>query len=267
MIKCYTSELTTNQTSRVAMAEAAQTLRPTNDEARELGRFLVRGARFMSLAVLDPETGFPSVSRALTIIDLDGTPVVLVSTLSGHTKGLIADPRCSLLAGEPAKGDPLAHARITLHCEAKPVVRNSAAHDRIRARFLARHPKAQLYIDFPDFLFFRLQPRQAALNGGFGRAYMLENKDFAIAEPANPQAWLTFQNNLPANNTAADILARRLNLDGKNWRFGLVDPAGVDLICGDLLVRHEFPNPKDLPEHVMHYICSAAKVQHELPKI
>jgi hypothetical protein len=50
-------------------------------------------------------------------------------------------------------------------------------------------------------------------------------------------------------------LAARLGLGEKTWRFGLVDPAGVDLISGDLLVRHEFQVTKYLPNDVIYYIC------------
>jgi putative heme iron utilization protein len=237
------------------MAEQAQLLRPTDDEARELARTLIRGARYMSLAVLDPATGFPSVSRALTAIDLDGVPVVLVSALSGHTKGLKDDSRCSLLAGEPGKGDPLAHARITVFCEAALVSRESADHQRIRARFLRRHAKAQLYVDFPDFRFYRLVPVQASLNGGFGRAYALGGEDLVFPLAADESAWLELQDELVEKTAEAAGFAQRLGLGDKNWRFGLVDPAGIDLISGDVLVRHEFQHRLDLPKDVIHYIC------------
>ena len=237
------------------MAEQAQVLRPTDDEARELARALVRGARYMSLAVLDPATGFPSVSRALTGLDIDGAPVVLVSSLSGHTKGLLADSRCSLLAGEPGKGDPLAHARITVQCLAEAVERGSDANRRIRSRFLRRHAKAQLYVDFPDFLFFRLVPQAASLNGGFGRAYALSADDLMIAPAGDESAWLALQDDLAGRKAEADAFARRLGLGERTWRFGSVDRAGIDLVSGDVLVRHEFVHAKDLPEDVMQYIC------------
>lgn len=237
------------------MAEQAQVLRPTDDEARDLARALLRGARYMSLAVLDPANGYPSVSRALTGLDLDGVPVVLVSSLSGHTKGLLSDPRCSLLAGEPGKGDPLAHARITVQCLAEAVEPGSAVHHRIRSRFIRRHAKAQLYVDFPDFLFFRLVPQAASLNGGFGRAYALPGDDLLIPEVGDEAAWTELQDGLAGMDTAAERLAGRLGLSGKNWRFGSVDRAGVDLVAGDVLVRHEFVHARDLPEQVIRDIC------------
>ncbi|UIY28422.1 pyridoxamine 5'-phosphate oxidase family protein [Neorhizobium galegae] len=173
-----------------------QVLRDTDDDARRLARALVRGARYMALAVLDPETGFPSASRALAGTDVDGVPVILVSSLSGHTKGLVADPRCSLLAGEPGKGDPLAHPRITVQCLAEGVVRDTPEHARVRQRFLDRHPKAALYADFGDFRFFRITPQAASLNGGFGRAYLLTGSDLVIPEPGTTAEWMDLQEKL-----------------------------------------------------------------------
>jgi putative heme iron utilization protein len=40
-----------------------------------------------------------------------------------------------------------------------------------RARYLQTHPKAAIYIDLPDFRFFRLVVLRARFNAGFGRAY------------------------------------------------------------------------------------------------
>lgn len=166
-------------------ADGQKVLRDTDAEAVALARRLLREAPYMTLAVLHPQTGFPFASRVLTVTGDDGVPAILASALSGHSKGLAADPRCSLLAGEPGKGDPLAHPRITLQCIAESVPRDSESHHRLRDLFLARHPKSKLYIDFPDFGFSRLLPQDAALNGGFGRAYRIDSRDLvgAIAAP------------------------------------------------------------------------------------
>src|SRR3546814_8069469 len=42
---------------------------------------------------------------------------------------------------------------------------------------LFRSPKAALYVDFPDFSFWRLEIARASLNGGFGRAYAMTPAD------------------------------------------------------------------------------------------
>ena len=166
------------------MAEKPGVLRETDDDARRLARMLLRGARFGALAVLEPDTGAPFASRVLVGIDTDGAPVTLVSTLSTHTRGLDGDGRASLLVGEPGKGDPLAHPRLTVQCSAERIGRDSPAHARIRQRFVRRHRKSELYVDFGDFAFFRLAPAGASLNGGFGKAYRLSAGDLAIRSPA-----------------------------------------------------------------------------------
>ncbi|MBP1853353.1 HugZ family protein [Rhizobium halophytocola] len=155
-------------------------IRPTDDEARLLGRRLLAEARFAALAFRDPETGHPSVSRVLVSIDEDGMPVTLLSQLAGHTRALIADQNCAVLIGEPGKGDPLAHPRMSLQCVAEKIARDDDEHERLRPFFLTRHPKAALYADFADFAFWRLRITGANLNGGFGRAYILQCTDLKI---------------------------------------------------------------------------------------
>lgn len=162
------------------MNDKPSVIRETDEDARKLARDLMHTAPHAALAVIDPETGFPYVSRVLTAMDSDGAPVILVSGLSAHTKALMKDPRASMLFGEPGKGDPLAHPRLSVRCSAERVDQQGDAHHRIRGFFLERHPKSKLYVDFPDFCFFRLVPLDASLNGGFGRAYILAAQDLMI---------------------------------------------------------------------------------------
>lgn len=164
-------------------------LRETDEQARDQARELIVTARFAAMAVIDPQTGYPNSSRVLTATDPASLPVVLVSRLAAHTKALLESPRCSLLFGEPGKGDPLAWPRISLQCDARPVATDDPDRPHLRARFLRRHPKASLYVDFPDFLFFRLNPVAASLNGGFGRAYALTGKDFSLPDGLSPLSW------------------------------------------------------------------------------
>ena len=56
-----------------------------------------------------------------------GEPVFFISRLSAHFPNLEADPRCSLLIGEPGKGDPLAHPRMTLIGRAEKIADGPAA--------------------------------------------------------------------------------------------------------------------------------------------
>ena len=70
-----------------------------------------------------------------------GAPVTLISDLSSHTTALRANPRCSLLLGEPGpKGDPLTHPRITLDCDAAFLLKGEEGYDSLRDHYLTTHP-------------------------------------------------------------------------------------------------------------------------------
>ena len=150
------------------------TINPTTDEARQLARTLLTGARTAALAVTHPATGAPYVARVAVVAD-GAAVLMLISTLSTHTQGLLKDPRCALLLGEPgSKGDPLTHPRMTISGTAAQV--DKPAH---KAAWLAAIPKAQLYYDFADFGMYRLSPDAIDLNGGFGKAFRLGPDDLS----------------------------------------------------------------------------------------
>lgn len=149
-------------------------IRETTDEARTLARLLLEGARHASLGTLDPETGVPLVTRIALQTDADGTPLALLSGLAAHTRALAADPRAGLLiAAEAAKGDAMTHARLSVLGRAVPA---DPDQDR-RARWLAKDPKARVYLDLPDFRFWRIEPLSGLLNAGFGQAFRLRPPD------------------------------------------------------------------------------------------
>jgi putative heme iron utilization protein len=150
----------------------ADTFRETDDEARSLARDLIANARYGALGVL--LDGAPFVTRVALAPGI-GHMTTLISDLSIHTPPLRTEPRASLMIGEPGKGDPLAHPRMTLQVVAEFVDKT----DDAVASYLAAQPKAQLYIGFGDFHLVRLTPEDAWLNGGFGKAYRLRPGDLA----------------------------------------------------------------------------------------
>jgi putative heme iron utilization protein len=163
------------------MPDAPSPLLPVDDDARDLARGLLRDARFAALAVLDPDTGFPSVTRIGIAQTASGAPLALLSLLSAHTTAILADPRVSILVGEPGtRGDPLTHPRLTLHCVAQVCDPASPDREILRAAYLDRNPKAGLYIDFADFRLVTLTVRSGFLNAGFGRAHRLDPADLSL---------------------------------------------------------------------------------------
>jgi putative heme iron utilization protein len=232
------------------MAETKKdVLRPTDAETIRLGKTLLRAARHAALGVLEPGSGWPLASRVSVATDCAGQPLILVSTLSAHTGGLIGDERCSLLFGEAGKGDPLAHPRMTLKCRARKIEPGTDDHAAIAQRFLARHPKAALYADFADFSYFRLTPEEASLNGGFGKAYRLMRDDLmsdaAVArdlERSGPGAVAHMNED---HRDAIALYARHFAgiAEPLDWRMTGIDPDGFDLMAGDRAARLFFAEP------------------------
>lgn len=147
--------------------------RPVDDEARGIAQSLLSEARFGALGVM--LEGAPFVSRIA--LSADKEIIALVSTLAQHTPAMKANPRCSLMIGEPgAKGDPLTHPRLTIQAQAQVIGRD----EDLRNSWLKTHPKAKLYIDFGDFGFIRFQVHSVFLNGGFGYACQMSALDLGL---------------------------------------------------------------------------------------
>ncbi len=144
-------------------------IRDTDDQARDLARKLLSDARHGALAVLID--GAPFVSR-IALAPYNNSLLTLISDLAPHTAALRASPSASLMIGEPGRGDPLAHPRMTLSVTAEFIDKATAA-----GAYLAHQSKAKLYIGFGDFHLVRLTLQGAQLNGGFGKAYALSRSD------------------------------------------------------------------------------------------
>lgn len=163
------------------MPDKIDPIRETDDDARALARDLIGAARIAAIAVIEPETGAPFVSRIAFGLGPDAEPMTLVSDLALHARALRADPRAALLIGEPgAKGDPLTHPRLTLRTTARFLDPAPAERARLRGAWLRHHPKAALYIDFADFRFVRFEVESGHLNGGFAKAYALGQNDLKV---------------------------------------------------------------------------------------
>ncbi|UCI29700.1 HugZ family protein [Mesorhizobium sp. B4-1-4] len=223
-------------------------IRETDAEAIRLAKTLLRTARFGALAVLEPQTGSPLASRVGVATDIDGAPLILVSMLSAHTPALLADPRCSLLLGEPGKGDPLAHPRLALICQASRLERGSDAHARAERRYLNRNPKARLYAGLGDFSIFRLEPQRASLNGGFGKAYLLDRPDLVtggsiVEELAASEQPAVEHMNADHLDAVAVYAHHFAGATGDGWTIAGLDADGMDLVSGDNVCRVFFPQP------------------------
>ncbi|MCV3207118.1 HugZ family protein [Mesorhizobium sp. YC-39] len=239
-------------------------IRETDAEAIRLAKTLIRSARFGALAVIEPGTGSPLASRVGVATDIDGTPLILVSTLSAHTGAILADPRCSLLVGEPGKGDPLAHPRITLVCRAARLERGSGEHTRAERRYLNRNPKAKLYAGLGDFSIFRLEPERASLNGGFGKAFLLDRADLVTAAPIVEELAAAEQSaldhmNADHSDAIAVYASHFAKAAGDDWVVTGFDADGMDLASSDDVCRIFFPKPLQAARELRPALIDMAK--------
>ena len=219
---------------------------PADFAPRTVAKTLLRATRAGTLATLDRNTGYPFASLVNIATDVDGAPLILVSKLATHTANLEVDGRASLLLAEMGKGDALAHPRLTVLGAFAPVAREGADDARIRRRFLARHPKSELYAGFGDFAFWRMDVVSAHLNGGFARAADLGPAD-VLTDIAGAEPLIEAEEGAIAHMSADHAEACRLYatklLDAPDgdWACVGIDPDGLELQKGSTALRLFFP--------------------------
>ena len=145
---------------------------PADASAKDLAQQLMASAQHGALAVL--KDGAPFVSR-IALAPQNGAFLTLISDLAPHTAALRDHPTASLMVGDPGRGDPLAHPRLTLSVSASFVDKSETAET-----YLQHQPKAKLYIGFADFHMVHLSITDGLLNGGFGKAFRLTPEDLTI---------------------------------------------------------------------------------------
>lgn len=211
--------------------------------AAEVSKTLLRAALKGGLATLDKGSGHPYASLVTVATEPDGTPLLLISKLALHTQNLAVDARASLLIdGTSPTGDTLAGGRVTFIGRLEPSESATA-----RARFLARHPAAEVYADFPDFRFHALRIERAHFIGGFGRIVDIEAKSL-MTDISEATALIEAESGIIAhmNEDHADAVALYAEQLGKvaggaPWRMSGIDPEGCDLIGATQGVRIGFP--------------------------
>lgn len=219
---------------------------PADFNPRVLAKTLLRATRAGTLGTLDRNTGHPFASLVNVATDVDGSPLILTSRLSTHTANLEADGRASILLAKTGKGDALAHPRLTVLGTFARIEKESADDARVRRRFLARHPKAELYAGFGDFAFWRLAIASAHLNGGFARAADLTAADvltdvYGADELSASEEGAVEHMNADHAEATKLYATKLLGEDDGPWRISGLDPDGADLITGDRTARLAFP--------------------------
>ncbi|HMK70985.1 MAG TPA: DUF2470 domain-containing protein [Xanthobacteraceae bacterium] len=214
--------------------------------AQAIAKELLRTTRAGALGTIDRHSGHPFASLVNVATDADGSPLILTSRLSAHTANLELDGRASLLLAAIGRGDPLAHPRLTLVGTFAPIGRDDREEPRVRRRFLARHPKSELYAGFGDFSFWRLAVVSVHLNAGFGRAADLSAAEVitdvaAAADLIEAEAGAIAHMNEDHAEAIRLYAVKLLGAEEGRWRLTGLDPDGLDLALGDATLRLPFP--------------------------
>jgi heme iron utilization protein len=242
---------------------------PTPDfDPKFIAKALLRSIRAGALATIDRNTGHPFASLVNIATDSDGSPLILVSRLATHTANLETDGRGSLLLAVTGKGDPLAHPRLTVIGSFARIAHDNPDEPRLRRRFLARHPKAELYAGFGDFSFWRLAVVSAHLNGGFARAADLKAVD-VLTDISGAADLLQAEASAVAhmNDDHADAVrlyaTKLLGAQDGPWRLTGLDPDGLDLACGDAALRLQFQERVTTAAQLREAVVTLAKQARE----
>ena len=207
-------------------------------------RTLLRELDRASLATILPAepAGWPYASLILVAVDHDLSPILLLSDMAEHTKAIKADGRVSLLFdGTGGLDQPLTGPRATVLGRAERI-----ADERLKARFLARHPDAALYAGFKDFGFYRLTVDRAHLVGGFGKIRWIEAAELVPPQAeglAEAEAAIVEHMNADHADALQLYAAKLIGRAGDGWTMTGIDPEGIDLRRGGEVARLAFDEP------------------------
>jgi putative heme iron utilization protein len=211
-------------------------------------RSLVRSCDRAALATALPsgtagQSAWPYVSLVLVALDHDLSPILLLSDLAEHSRAIAADPRVSLLFdGTAGLEQPLTGARVSLLGRVA-----ETRDDRLKRRFLARHPDAAMYAGFKDFRFYRVTPERAHLVAGFGRIRWLEAAELLTVPPlpelAESEEGIVSHMNGDHSDAVQLYAGKLLGLSGSDWIMTGIDAEGIDLRQAGQIARLAFETP------------------------
>ncbi len=227
-------------------------------------RAVARACKTASLATtMAGQNGQPYASLVLVAFDHDAAPLLLISRLAEHTKNLIGNDRVSLLCdGTAGFAEPLTGPRVSLLGRA--IKTDDPRH---RARFLARHPSAEMYAGFGDFAFYRLAIERAHIVAGFGRIHWLDDYLYAGETEALIGAEAEILDHMNSDHAdAVQLYAQKLlGRNGDGWRLCGLDAEGCDLIREQDLARLTFSKTVATAEEARIELVRLVKQARSLP--
>lgn len=202
--------------------------------------------------------GYPFGSVAPFVLNHQGMPTILISTIAEHTKNIMQNSKVSLVVFEN-EADLQANARLTLLANAEQTDKNN---DLMRRRYLRYLPQAEQYFDMHDFSFYTLYITRARYIAGFGKMDWIEGDTMQI--PSNPlfieePSILAHMNADHVGNLKAycqyfhQVKADSVEMVG-------IDSLGFDVrLDGEKLLRFHFDSPISNAQEARSALVTMAK--------
>jgi hypothetical protein len=116
------------------------------------------------------------------MMDHEGRPVFLISTIAEHTKNIIANNKACLTVMDEAVNPRLEGARVSYMGTAEQL--SEKDEETVGKRYLRFFPEAEGYFKAHGFHFYRINPKRIRYIEGFGKIYWVEAKDVLVPPSA-----------------------------------------------------------------------------------
>ncbi len=194
------------------------------------------------------EGGTPYASVVHYACDQQGSPWFLFSDLAVHSRYLRQDPRASLLVWDSGP-DLMECSRAAFMGE----IRREEPDPALEGRLMCLLPSAEVYLDMPDFHFYRLEIRRIRWIGGFGEMGWITAEGSVLLED-NPRDLALEEAAAVAHMNADHVEALRHYWQlfsgedpGEGVRLLALDSEGGDLEWENRRLRFDFPEPVKNP--------------------
>ena len=202
--------------------------------------------------------GYPFGSVAPFVLNHQGMPTILISTIAEHTKNITQNAHVSLMvfAGEE---DLQANARLTLLAIAE---QTDKLNPLMRARYLRYIPQAAQYFAMHDFSFYTLHITQARYIAGFGKMGWVEGEHMTI--PSNPlfveEAGILEHMNADHQENLSAYCQHYHQVTPQNPKMIGIDSLGFDVrIDTDTILRFNFDIPISNAQEARGALVAMAK--------
>ncbi len=197
-------------------------------------------------------SGHPFGSLVTFSLDRNDQPLLLLSHLARHTRNLEANPVCCLTLVEAGDGD--AQQLMRLNADGR-IVAVTECSEQEQERHYRYFPQARIYHQQLNFRFYRMEVEHFYFVGGFGAARGIGRDRLLRPSPLSHDQELHLIRDLEsAHRTQLErAVTRHCNFrpdDEVNLTISGIDPAGIDLLWDDRLLRLNFKSSTGAMEEI-----------------